>query len=239
MSGERGGRLLRARILERVVDRLLSSRSTHPVRVAVDGITAAGKTTWAREIAGAVEARGRQAIHVSMDGFHHLRAHRYRQGRESARGYYEDAYDFDALARHVLEPLGPRGDLRFRSRVMDLATDTEVDDVPSIARPDAVVVIDGSFLQRDLRRLWDVVVFIDADFAAARDRGTQRDAVAFGGVEAAGLAYEQRYHAASQEYLDQVRPAELADIVIANSDPTRPVLRRVYADSSAAVQDPA
>lgn len=228
---------MRDEVVGRVVDRLESIRLPHPVRVGVDGITAAGKTTWAREITGAVQARGRQAIHLSMDGFHHLRAHRYRQGRESARGYYQDAYDFDALARHVLEPLGPDGDLRFRHRVMDLATDTAVDDPPSIAQPDAVVVVDGSFLQRDLRRLWDVVVFVDADFAAARERGTCRDAAAFGGIEAAALAYEQRYHAAGREYLAQVRPAELADIVIANHDPTRPILRRATVDNSGSVHD--
>ncbi|MEV0708175.1 hypothetical protein [Nocardia aurea] len=47
------------------------------------------------------------------------------------------------------------------------------------------------------------MVFIDADFAAARERGTCRDAAAFGGTEAAALAYEQRYHAAGREYLAQ------------------------------------
>src|ERR1700733_6322330 len=73
----------------------------HPVRTAVDGVTASGKSTFAAELAVAVSARGRPAIHLTMDGFHHPRARRHRQGRMSAGGYYHDAYDFDALAEHV------------------------------------------------------------------------------------------------------------------------------------------
>jgi uridine kinase len=57
--------------------------------VSVDGITVAGKTTVAREFAAAVGERGRVAVHLSMDGFHHHRAHRHRQGWDSAIGYYD------------------------------------------------------------------------------------------------------------------------------------------------------
>ena len=66
-----------------------------------------GKTTWARELTGAFRAHGRPALHLSTDDFHHPRARRHRRGRTSAAGYYADAYDFAALAEHVLRPLGP------------------------------------------------------------------------------------------------------------------------------------
>jgi hypothetical protein len=76
-----------ARLARWVADRRLG----HPIRVAIDGVTASGKTTVARELATAVSELGRPVIQVSMDGFHHPRARRHRQGRESALGYYEDA----------------------------------------------------------------------------------------------------------------------------------------------------
>ncbi|MFI6041512.1 hypothetical protein ACIA8C_07745 [Nocardia sp. NPDC051321] len=215
---------MRGLVVEQIVDRLVASRLPHPVRVAVDGITAAGKTTWAREIIDGVGRRGRQGIHISMDGFHHLREHRYRQGRGSAVGYYEDAYDFDSFAREVLIPLGPEGDRRYRTRIMDLATNLPVQDTLMTAQPDAVLVVDGSFLQRDLRGLWDVVVFVDTSFEMARDRGTQRDATLFGGVDKAAAAFDERYHVASRMYLEQVQPARQADIVIDNNDLSRPRL---------------
>jgi len=226
----------RVRVLGRVADHLVARRAGHPLRVAVDGVTAAGKTTFARELAAAVTARGRTAIHLSMDGFHHPRAHRHRQGRDSAAGYYADAYDFAAFAGTVLDPLGPGGDRRYRERIIDLASDTAVDEPPVTAPEDAVLVVDGSFLQRDLAGRWDEVVFVDTALEVARGRGTRRDAAAFGGVEHAERAYEQRYHAASRRYLTEVDPRSSATIVVGNDDVTRPVLHRIGGRADAAVR---
>jgi hypothetical protein len=111
----------------------------HPTRVAIDGATASGKSTFARELTAAVSALGRPAIHLTMDGFHHHREHRYRRGRLSADGYYDDAYDFAALAELVLIPLGPGGNRRYRTRVIDLASDAEIGEAPVEAPADAVV----------------------------------------------------------------------------------------------------
>ena len=79
----------------------------HPTRVAVDGITAAGKTTLVNELANAVDRLGRPVATLTMDGYHHPRAHRYRQGRQSARGYFEDAFDYTAFVTHVLMTARP------------------------------------------------------------------------------------------------------------------------------------
>lgn len=217
----------------RVADHLVARQVGHPLRVAVDGITAAGKTTLAHELAAAVATRGRPATHLSMDGFHHPRAHRHRQGRDSATGYYEDAYDFPTFTRTVLTPLGPDGDRRYRHRVIDLATNTSADEPPVTAAEDTVLVVDGSFLQRDLT--WDEVVFVDTAFDVARGRGTRRDADAFGGVTAAESAYDARYHAASRRYLTEVDPAARATVVIGNDDPAYPELRRIGGPANAEV----
>ena len=78
----------RAEVIEQVVEQLLADHpGDQPLRIGVDGITAAGKTTWARELTGAIQARGRFALHVSTDDFHSPRARRHRQGGTSAAGY--------------------------------------------------------------------------------------------------------------------------------------------------------
>jgi uridine kinase len=41
------------------------------------------------ELVSAIAMRGRPAVHLDSDGFHNPRDIRYRQGRDSARGYYE------------------------------------------------------------------------------------------------------------------------------------------------------
>ncbi|MFC5103236.1 hypothetical protein [Kibdelosporangium philippinense] len=52
-----------------------------------------------------------------------------------------------------------------RNRVIDLASDQQIDEPPVQAPPDAILIVDGSFLQRgELAGLWDDVVFVDTDF---------------------------------------------------------------------------
>ena len=87
------------------------------------------------------------------------------------------------------------------------------------------VLVDRRTVQRDLT--WDEVVFVDTAFDIARDRGTRRDADMFGGVEAAGRAFDLRYHAACRRYLAEVSPATQATIVIGNDDLANPELRRI------------
>src|SRR5690625_923786 len=146
-----------------VADQIMAIDLGRPVRVAIDGIIAAGKTTFAKDLVEALARRGRRAVHVSMQGFHNLRKIRYEQGRDSADGYYEDAYDFAALRREVIEPLGPGGDRRYRTAVMDLDLDTPIDEPVRIAEPDDVILVDGSFLQRpEMAGAWDLVVYVHA-----------------------------------------------------------------------------
>lgn len=142
----------REAVLRAVADRLIAARAEHPLRVGIDGPCGAGKTTFARELVGVLAERGADAVHLDSDGFHHQRAVRYRQGRDSARGYYEDAYDFDALAQRALRPLGPGGTLRYATQVHDMATDALVTDAWALAAAEAIVVFDGTFLQRGLLR---------------------------------------------------------------------------------------
>ena len=214
-------------MLKRVADHLAARLPGHPLRVAVDGITAAGKTTVADELAQAVSWHGRPTTRLSMDGFHHPREHRYRQGRESGRGYYEDAYDLTAFAELVLTPLGPNGDRSYAPRVLDLEADVRVDE-RMVADPESIVLVDGSFLQRrELAELWDEVVFVDAGFDAAASRGARRDAAMFGGVEEAAERYRSRYHEASRIYIESLDPRSAATVVIDNDDPDQPVLKRI------------
>lgn len=215
-------------VTDRVVDHLLVAHpGDRPLRVGVDGITAAGKTTWADELATALHTRGSPALHLTLDGFHHPRARRYRQGRTSPAGYYADAYDVAALADHVLVPLGPGGSRQIRTRVHDLATDQSIDEPPETVPPEAVVLVDGTFLQRpELAGHWDQVIYVDADPTVARARARQRDAALFGSPEAVEKLYATRYHPACALYIAEVDPVGHADIVIGNDDLDRPKLRR-------------
>ena len=190
----------------------------HPWRVAVDGITASGKSTTAERLTRAVAARGRTVIHLSTDDYHHT-AERRHADPDRARGYYRDAYDLDAFARLVLRPLGPGGDRRYVARHHDLATDAILPDETDVAAKDAVVVVDGSFLQSGgLRGLWDFVVWVDTSPATAVSRAVIRDRSLFGTREAVIDAYASRYRRACELYIEQHDPVSGADAVIDNDD---------------------
>jgi len=99
----------RTLVLDRLAARIAGLSLRRPIRVAVDGRTASGKTILADELAGCLRRRGRDAIRASIDGFHRPKAERYARGRHSAQGYYDAAFDLSAVMALLLDPLGPGG----------------------------------------------------------------------------------------------------------------------------------
>jgi uridine kinase len=207
-------------VVEAVAALAAAVRRRHPVRVGIDGVDAAGKTTFADELAAALVAVGRRVVRASIDDFLPPRAVRYARGRRSAEGYYRDGFDLVALRRELLEPLGPGGDRRYRARVFDYVTDSPRDDPVLRAPRDAVAVVDGVFLHRpELEGCFDLTVFLEVDLLTALTRGAERN-------PAAQSLYRDRYQPAQRRYLAEVRPHERADVVIENSDAARPRILR-------------
>lgn len=73
-----------------------------PARIAVDGVTAAGKSTFADDLADRIT---RPVIRATIDDFHRPRAERHGRG-EGPESYYHDTFDLAAL-RTTLD--GPPG----------------------------------------------------------------------------------------------------------------------------------
>src|SRR5713101_8013372 len=111
LANEKNGKMgmTREQLLRHLSAKLLSLPSKHPIRVALDGIDAAGKTMLADELAPLIEAQGRPVIRASIDGFHQPRSVRYQRGPVSPEGYYEDSFDYASLNAVLLHPLGPQG----------------------------------------------------------------------------------------------------------------------------------
>src|SRR5579859_7005639 len=113
----------REAVLSQLADTLVSLQRSHPLRVAIDGIDASGKSTLADQLVPVIEQRGRPVIRASIDGFHRPRNQRYQQGPDSPAGYYEDSFDYAALQSSLLHPLGPRGSRHFRRAIFDVRND--------------------------------------------------------------------------------------------------------------------
>src|SRR5690348_16795644 len=106
-------------LLTAVAERILAVERPHPVRVAIDGCSAAGKTTLADELAAVLAARSpRPVLRVGIDHFKRAVALRTAYPPDSPESYYLDSWDNDAIVRWLLRPLGPGGDRHYRAAVM-------------------------------------------------------------------------------------------------------------------------
>jgi uridine kinase len=217
--------LSRAELLGRLADAIERARRPHPVRVAVDGPDAAGKTTLADELAEVLGGRGRRVVRASIDGFHRPRAARYRLGPDSPEGYYRDSFDLDALRASLLEPLGPRGTRVYRRAVFDHRADAPLSEPPELAPDDAVFLLDGVFLLRpELVDCWDLRILVSVTPEESLSRARVRDAPLFGSVAEVERRYRTRYLPGQRLYDAVARPTAVADLVVRNDDPARPRL---------------
>jgi uridine kinase len=142
-SGSRGAVLQRLAIICASID------PGHPLRVAIDGIDAAGKTHLADELVAPITSRGRNVIRASIGRFHNPRRVRYKQGRDSPEGYYLDSFNLKALVDSLLRPLGPGGGRQeYRLAVFDVTKDSAVDEAPRQASVNSILLFDGVFLLR-------------------------------------------------------------------------------------------
>jgi uridine kinase len=214
---------VRGQAVAAIVDAIDGISCPHPVRVAIDGSAAAGKTMLADELAISLRGRGRDVIRASVEGFLRPRIERYRRGPESARGCYEDSFDYDRLLAELLRPLGESGSRLYRAEIYDRHTDLLLDAEQMESSADAILLFDGVFLLRpELVDAWDFRVFITVASEEIIRRARIRDAEVYGSPDDAERRFRARYLPSQRHYRGTVRPAELADVVLDNDDPSQP-----------------
>ena len=213
----------RREVIAQVARRIPQPANHRYVRVAVDGPDGSGKTVFAEELVAAVRDLGRPAVRISLDDFHNVRAIRYRQGRESPEGFWQDSYNYQRFQRDVLEPFGPQGSGRYRPAAHDLHSDAVLNPEPRTATPGTVLVVDGLFLHRDeIAAAWDLSVFLDVPFGTTAKRMADRD----GTDPDPEHPSMRRYVEAQRLYFKRCSPHRRADIVIDNQDFENPRIRR-------------
>ena len=198
----------------------------HPdrrIRVAVDGVDGAGKTTLADALAPVVAAQGRPVIRASVDNFHNPRNLRYARGRYSPDGFYLDSYDYDAFQRLLLGPLSSDGSGHYVAKKFDLDNDRPFDLDPQQAAPAAALIVDGIFLHRpELRSCWDLSILLKVDFDVSLPRGAARGPN-FDAIDPKSPPH-QRYVGGQRRYFAECMPEQQADIVIDYNDLQKPII---------------
>lgn len=204
-----------------LADDILHNYSKGRAIVAVDGLDGAGKTHFADALAMQLRTGNRAVFRASIDDFHRPRAERYARGRESAEGFYRDSFDYRTFRRVLIEPfrIGRIGS--FVLKAFDVRSDLKVEPVWSSGPDDAILIVDGIFLNRpELRGIWNYSIWLEADPEVREARMLGRDG---------NLDYPERYAIGQELYLTDAKPVEHASAIIDNSDFDHP--RRTFADA--------
>jgi len=193
------------------------------VIIAIDGLDGAGKTVFADGLAEVFAETGDAVFRAGIDGFHRPRAERYASGRRSPEGFYRDSYDYATFRRVLIDPFRDgaqtAGTTGFQLTAFDLARDAPVESQWVTAPLDAVLVVDGIFLNRaELQDLWDWSVWLDVPVGVAYARMALRD----DSDPDPDAPSNARYRQGQELYLAEARPREAASVIVDNADLAHP-----------------
>jgi uridine kinase len=204
--------------LQALADEILHNYGHGRSIVAVDGASASGAGPFADGLAEELRRKGVSAFRASIDDFHRPRSERERDGWLSPRAFYESSYDYSLLRRILIDPFHTAGSAGFVLAGFDERRDEVIHQPKWItAGPDAVLVIEGRFLNRpELAGLWNYSIWVTASA---------------GGPHETDAADEERRRdlGADELYAADASPAERASAIIDNTDAEHP--KRVFADA--------
>jgi len=132
-----------------------------PLKVGIDGRSGAGKSTLADELGVAVSRKGYEVLRASVDDFHNPRERRHKQGEYSARGYYEDAFDYESVVGGLLGPLsGTTFPVPCRQVSFDQRRNLPLNPAPVPAGTNTILLFEGIFVFRGrLNGYWTIEFF--------------------------------------------------------------------------------
>jgi uridine kinase len=188
------------KVLEDVTTRVIALDHRRTALVGIDGRGGSGKSTLARELAALLP----DAIVVEFDDFY--RPANERQLR-AARGDDEIGGDFDwrRLRHQVLQPLAGDEEARYRRYDWDGDQLADWHSIPS----GGVVIVEGNYSTRpELRRYYDVTIWVDTPHDVRLHRGVERDG------EHARARWLGEWIPEEDRYLAAYQPARQVDIVI-------------------------
>ena len=188
-----------------------------PFMVGVNGVDGSGKTMLSAELHRQLEAQGLPVTIVHIDDFTQPHSRRTASNDPIER-YYNNTFDIDSLRSAILEPLVARqlGSVLLRHESPHDPSQV-VEHKYSFTSSPSVVIVEGVFVFRPkLADYFDTKIFVDVPLSEMRERAIERDVPHFGfGVL---KKYLTRYIPAQTRYLEVVRPFDIADIVIDNTD---------------------
>ena len=196
------------------------------LRIAIDGRTGAGKSSFGHELATAVRQLGRSTLRASLDDFKHPWRDARERGydRVTGEGYYRNAYDFRSAVDLLLVPAGPDGSGEVVLCAHDPLTGVDHRATSVTAPRNAVLIVDSVFaLRPEYNEYWDFRIWLEVEPEVAIARGIARD-LDLEGFDEATSVRRDRYGPAEEIYVAEVHPVSKSDLIIDNNDYFRPTI---------------
>lgn len=177
----------------------LLRRHARPVSViAVDGHSAAGKSTFARELTGRFGA-----VRVRGDDFYRVMEPADRAALTPEEGAHR-YYDWERMLDEAIKPLRAGRPASYRPYDWTLNCLAELS---TTIEPAAIVVVEGLFVGRpELDDVVDISVVVAADPSVRHERQLER--------RDATEEWLQRWDAAERWYFDHVRSPDSFDLIV-------------------------
>ena len=204
----------------------LANDSASPERtlVGIDGRSAAGKTTFADELAAAIQSSHRPVLRASIDDFHPPGYKRLARARAfTPETYFHRGYDFERFRQQVVAPFVPSGDGRCCLKYWDSLNDCAYSPNWIDAAADTVLVVDGAFLFHPIvEDAWDYSVWLHIDWDTMMLRAIERDVAWVGDADSVKEKYRLHWRPTHEAYEARTRAPSRCDIVIDNTDVASP-----------------
>lgn len=181
--------------------------------LGIDGLGAAGKTTYATYLAQIFTEQKINNLIFHMDDFIHPREVRYKSKNKEWQNYYYSQWRYNYFINEVLLQ-ARKGQIFTReielyNKQDDTCMRKEIN-VPG----NAIIIIEGVFLQRSiLRSYFDYIVFIEHPKEQRLERVITRDKY-IGERKEIIDKYVRRYFPAEERYVKEFAPEINADYVL-------------------------
>jgi uridine kinase len=198
-----------------VLDFILNSKAKC---IAIDGVDAAGKTSFAQKLQESLKKKNKDAIVIHIDNFHQPKSYRYRLGENSAEGFFYDSYQYEYFIENCLMPF-KNGIEKIVVRCFDLEKDCASIEYMSL-NPETILIVEGLFLHRDeLLKFWDYSIYLDVNTETSLHRNLNRSLGSNPNldIEKYKLRFHIRYKAGQELYFEKFKPQQKASIVINNN----------------------
>lgn len=187
--------------IESIVALMDNHATAPPNLIAIDGHSAAGKTT----LAEALAVRFSDATIVHMDDFYRVMDEEERAALDGAGGYAH-YYDWQRLEEQVLKPLSEQREGHYQKYDWVANRLGAWNNV----RATGIVLIEGCYAARpELAAYYDVILVVETPAAKRLQRQTER--------ADATREWLERWDKAERYYMEHYPPQRYADMVVAGA----------------------